>query len=254
VSDGAIEEVLSIPLLVKFGLEVCTDKEMAQGLWESVKNINLESIKGVAVDFYNNKVDAYTSDKKYIVGHTVGKDAVQVATMISGGAAIFTKGSKESLEKGIKETGETIASQVRKAFTKSIDDAIDKLKSKAKYALDGTGKYADVLGHHPLAKIAFEGAEGYDLNKAFSVSRETLGGQAIHDAISGNQNRLYSAWKRTNPNAKLTIDNMVEIEIKAMTNAGIPEDLATGWAIKALEDLKIQGVTEIKKIPWNGIN
>jgi hypothetical protein len=39
-----------------------------------------------------------------------------------------------------------------------------------------------------------------------------------------------------------------------MKNVGIPEDVATGWVVKALEDIKLQGVTEIKKIPWNGIN
>ena len=39
---------------------------------------------------------------------------------------------------------------------------------------------------------------------------------------------------------------MAEIEIKAMVNAGISEDIATGWVIKALEDLKEKGVTIIK--------
>lgn len=44
------------------------------------------------------------------------------------------------------------------------------------------------------------------------------------------------------------------IEIKAIVNAGIPEDIATGWVVKALEDLKAKGVTTIKNIPWNGAN
>jgi hypothetical protein len=39
-----------------------------------------------------------------------------------------------------------------------------------------------------------------------------------------------------------------------MKNAGIPEDVATGWVVKALEDLKVQGIIEIKNIPWNGVN
>ncbi|WP_428743084.1 hypothetical protein [Tenacibaculum sp.] len=47
---------------------------------------------------------------------------------------------------------------------------------------------------------------------------------------------------------------MAEIEIKAMINAGLPEDIATGWVIKALEDLKAQGVKMITNIPWNGLN
>ena len=53
---------------------------------------------------------------------------------------------------------------------------------------------------------------------------------------------------------KLTIDDMANIEIAAMKNAGIPEDVATGWVVKALEDIKVQGVTDIKNIPWNGVN
>jgi hypothetical protein len=108
--------------LVKLGVEVATDKEKAQALWNSIKNINLSSIKSAAVDFYNNKVDAYTSDKPYIVGYTAGKDAVQVATLLSSGVAIFTKGAKEGLEKGIKETGEKFA---KRSFKNADELAAD---------------------------------------------------------------------------------------------------------------------------------
>lgn len=52
----------------------------------------------------------------------------------------------------------------------------------------------------------------------------------------------------------MTIDIMADIEIQAMMNAGIHKDIATGWIIKALENLKIQEVTEITNIPWNGLN
>ncbi|MDF7819258.1 hypothetical protein P1X15_16685 [Runella sp. MFBS21] len=47
---------------------------------------------------------------------------------------------------------------------------------------------------------------------------------------------------------------MADIEIRAMTLAGIPQDIATGWVVKALEDLKNKGVTTITNIPWNGLN
>jgi len=47
---------------------------------------------------------------------------------------------------------------------------------------------------------------------------------------------------------------VADIEILAMKNAGVPEDFSIGWVIKALEDLKAQGVTQITYIPWNGIN
>jgi hypothetical protein len=143
-----------------------------------------------------------------------------------------------------------------------LSDEIDKvlitLKAKAKYVLEGTGEYGKVGGHHPVAKVAFEGDLVYDYKKAFSVPGSELdkvsGIDKVHTFITGQQNSLYTAWRKANPNAKLTIDVMAEIEIKAMKNVGVPEDIAIGWVIKALEDLKAQGVTAITNIPWNGIN
>ena len=151
-----------------------------------------------------------------------------------------------------------------KVFSKQIDDVLAKLKSRAKYSLDGTGKHKVVKGHHPMAKKAFEGDLAYNYNDAFSVKVTALEDawksanqgipQNIHGKITGQQNSLYTAWKKANPTKKLTLDEMADIEIQAMVNAGIPEDIATGWVIKSLEDLKLQGVTEIKNIPWNGTN
>ncbi|MGG8496891.1 hypothetical protein ACQY1Q_10770 [Tenacibaculum sp. TC6] len=133
-----------------------------------------------------------------------------------------------------------------------VDNLVNSLKNKAKFDLNGTGQYSVVKGHHPLAKSAFKSDKFYDIQKAFSVSTESLGGQSVHYAITGNQNRLYSAFAKTGE--VLTIDKMANIEIKAMVDAGIPENIATGWVIKALEDLKAQGVKVISHVPWNGIN
>ena len=47
---------------------------------------------------------------------------------------------------------------------------------------------------------------------------------------------------------------MANIEIQAMVNSGIPEDVATGWVVKALDELKEKGIKSIKNIPWNGAN
>lgn len=47
---------------------------------------------------------------------------------------------------------------------------------------------------------------------------------------------------------------MADIEIKEMIDAGIPEDIATGWVVKGLEDLQTKGVKSIANIPWNGVN
>ncbi|WP_264847191.1 hypothetical protein, partial [Capnocytophaga catalasegens] len=164
-------------------------------------------------------------------------------------------------KKAVREAGEAIG----KVFLKKLDETITKLKNKAKFELEGTGKYDDVKGHHPLAKKAFEEIKEYDYKKAFSVSPKTLQDIwekvnptediiNVHNKITGQQISLYTAWRKANPNKTLEIDDMAEIEIKAMVNAGISEDIATGWVIKALEDLKEKGVTAIKNIPWNGVN
>jgi len=52
----------------------------------------------------------------------------------------------------------------------------------------------------------------------------------------------------------MTLGDMVKIEIQAMVDVKIPEDVATGWVVKALEDLKLQGTEKLTSIPWNGIN
>ncbi len=150
------------------------------------------------------------------------------------------------------------------SFANQIDNTIARLSSKANFSLTGTGKYKIVKGHHPMAKKAFEGDLAYNYNDAFSVKVTALEDawksanqgipQNIHGKITGQQNSLYTAWKNANPTKKLTLDEMADIEIQAMVNARIPEDIATGWVIKSLEDLKLQGVTEIKNIPWNGAN
>ena len=43
-------------------------------------------------------------------------------------------------------------------------------------------------------------------------------------------------------------------DLKAMKDAGIPEDVGTGWVVKALEDLKAKNIGDITNIPWNGVN
>lgn len=143
-------------------------------------------------------------------------------------------------------------------FKEEISTAIDAIKDGARYVLEGTGKYKNVSGHHPLAKKAFEGDAAYQFREAFSVSNKKLdeisGIEDVHFQITGNQNSLYSAWKRANPSKTMTLEDMAKIEVKAMVEEGIPEDVAKGWVIKALQDLDIQGVSEIKNIPWNGVN
>jgi hypothetical protein len=202
ISDGAIEEVLSIPLLVKFGVEVITDKEMAQGLWESVKNINVESIKNAAVDFYDKKKEQYTSDKPYIVGHAAGYDAVQVATMVSGVGPIFTKGSKEALEKGMKETGEVIKKEAnafeeiwklsKQKLGRAADSKVlgDNLEAVGKARPDNAAAHHIVAGKHEGAERArlLLKEEGIDINEASNGVFLPKNSKYVIDEASPHQN------------------------------------------------------------------
>jgi YD repeat protein len=163
----------------------------------------------------------------------------------------------EAIPIGNKNALEKIEGKGVKIFSENLNTTISNLKKKAKYVLEGTGEYEKVGGHHPLAKKAFEGIEEYDYKKAFSVSKEVLediGDIGVHNKITGQQKSLYTEWRRANPNKALEIDEMAKIEIQAMINAGIPENVATGWVVKALEELKEKGVKSINNISWNGIN
>lgn len=144
-----------------------------------------------------------------------------------------------------------------------VDNLVNALNPKAKFDLNGTGKFKTVKGHHPLIGKAFENDNFYKYREAFSISPSKL--QAVwvkanptkdiiivHNKITGQQISLYKAFAKKGE--VLTIDKIAELEILAMTNIGIPKDIATGWVIKALQDLKAQGVKMITHIPWGGIN
>lgn len=47
------------------------------------------------------------------------------------------------------------------------------------------------------------------------------------------------------------MEAMKEIEIKALTNSGVPKYYATNAVEKAIEDLIGHGVTKPVNIPWN---
>lgn len=190
---------------------------------------------------------------------------------VSTAKKFFTFAEKGAVRVGLKYDilngkgvlKETIASGGSGSLLSQINSTIVRLTEKAKFDLVNTGKYADVLGHHTLCKSAFKNNYATDAlfkqyyDEAFSVSVKQLekyGGKGIHAKITGQQNKLYSAWVKANPNAKLTIDELANIEIESMTNVGIAPDIATGWVVKALEKLKIQGVSNITNVSWNGLN
>ncbi|MDY3345677.1 hypothetical protein PG326_10580, partial [Riemerella anatipestifer] len=124
VADGVIGEVTSYPQLVKLGYDVATKEEVRTGLWNSVKNISLESIKNAAVDFYEQKKANYTSDKSYIVNHTVGKDGVELASILMGGTGGIKKAVK-NVDEGVEKAGK----EIKDAIQKKLDDIDEFMKT-----------------------------------------------------------------------------------------------------------------------------
>ena len=115
---------------------------------------------------------------------------------------------------------------------------------------DGMGQYKDKKGHHPMAKKAFEGAEGYDYTQALSISSEKLlkDFDVKHSTITGKQTSLYREFAKTGK--ELTMNEMKNIEIKAMVQSGVPKEYATKTVNSAIKQLKDSGITAPVKIPW----
>lgn len=100
-----------------------------------------------------------------------------------------------------------------------------------------------------MAKSAFEGISQYDFKQALTVSQSKLTEFGVkHATITGQQKSLYTAFAKSGE--ELTMDAIRQIEIKAMTNAGVPIDYATNAVDKAIDALMKAGVTNPSRIPW----
>ncbi len=131
--------------------------------------------------------------------------------------------------------------------------------------LEGTGKYSDVGGDHTTAQSVFKGNANYGGKNAFSVSMDKLddiaknidgtdSARQLHNTITKNQRRLYTEFANTGQ--RLTFDDIVRIETKSMTDAGVPLEYAQTWTQQSADDLIGQGITnnDVTNIPWNGTN
>ena len=90
---------------------------------------------------------------------------------------------------------------------------------------------------------------GYDPDMAVTVSQAKLDQFNVrHPVITGQQRHLYSEYAKTGK--KLTLEDMRDIEIKAMTNAGVPASYAERAVNEAYYQLKKSGIEPVN-IPWN---
>ncbi|MDR0573556.1 MAG: AHH domain-containing protein, partial [Tannerella sp.] len=177
VADGVIEEITGIAQLVKLGVEIVTDKEKAQALWESVKKINLSTIKEAATGAIKDKWDKYANSPSYITYHELGKDGVQIASMLYGGFA--AKGRK--LSEAVEESGEIIKKKVddileetwqlsKQKLGHAADSKVlgDNLDAVGKVRPDNSAAHHIVAGKHAGADEARRllKEEGIDINEA----------------------------------------------------------------------------------------
>ena len=105
-------------------------------------------------------------------------------------------------------------------------------------------------GHHVPAKRAFEGASGYDPQKALAIPKAELSKLGIDHAekLTPEQMKAYKAFAKTGQ--PLTWEAIATIETEALVKAGMPLDMAKATLAKAIQALKDAGVAAPVRIPW----
>ena len=134
VSDGVIGEVTEYPQLIKPGYDVATKEQVRTGLWNSAKNISIESIKNASINFYEEKKANYTSDKPFVLNHTLGKDGVQLASMFFGAGGV--KKAVKNVDEGVEKAGKEILTEVDDVIVKELNGADNLAKKLTKEAID----------------------------------------------------------------------------------------------------------------------
>jgi hypothetical protein len=233
VSDDVIEEVTSIPQLVKLGLEITTDKEKATALWNSVKNINFSTIKEAATGAIKEKWDKYANSPDYITFHELGKDGVQIASLIYGGFA--AKGKK--LSEAVEESGNTIKKAIQKKlddienfmktpnFTRLLDDAWSRYKGKLSRA-DWEAKYKTLYKNREVGKLTED------------KFKELMGSDATHLEILTGSGKRY-------------IDNVLDGTAREVKSGNVTWSAYKEQVLKDIEIVKQGLLDKIDRVEWH---
>ncbi|WP_164126142.1 hypothetical protein [Sphingobacterium luzhongxinii] len=228
VSDGVIDEVTSYPQLAKLGYEVASKPEVRNALWESVKGISVETIKDAAIDFYEQKKANYTSDKPYIVQHTVSKDAVQLASIFIGGGGL--KNAVKNVDEGVDDVGKKVKKAIdskkinlddfmkSKDFTNLMDNSFKKYKGQLSRA-EWETRYKTLYKNREVGKLTEEQflllEGGFKPKKAITTSD----GRRYFDNVMDETAREVKSGPISLSNSKQQILKDIEI---------LNEDLAKG--------------------------
>ncbi|MDR2122640.1 MAG: hypothetical protein LBP34_05885, partial [Flavobacteriaceae bacterium] len=227
VGDGVIDEVTQYPQLIKLGYDVVTKEEVRDGLWESVKGISVETIKDAAVDFYEEKKANYTSNKSYIVNHTVGKDGVQVASILLG------TGGLKNVVKNVNEGVDNVGKKVKKAidtkkadldefmrstdFANIMDNSYRKYKGQLSKA-DWETRYKTLYKNREIGKLTEEQFQLLEGGMKPKKGITTSDGKRYFDNVLDETAREVKSGPITLSNSKQQILKDIEILNQNLTN------------------------------------
>lgn len=169
--------------------------------------------------------------KQYVGGRIAGVGSGIVCKVMPHAAVMIRPGEK---------TGEEILSTLRSG---------DKLRKAAKERAILLPYGGPGGGHHLPAKSMFEGAAGYNLNQALAIPNAELARLGInHGLVSGAQQTLYRAFAKTGKT--LTWEAVTKIEMQALVRGGMASGMAQATVQKAIQALKVAGVSGPTRIPW----
>jgi hypothetical protein len=103
------------------------------------------------------------------------------------------------------------------------------------------------------AKSAFEGAPGYDPNKALAIPKAELERLQIRHPNGPLTNAQRSAYIDLARTGQLpTWETIAKIETDALVKGGMKPDMAQATVAKAIKALKDAGVAGPVRTPWGG--
>ena len=157
----------------------------------------------------------------------------------------------ERFEDAGKYTKEIITGAARDGAQTAAGAVIAGILARRAIELRPYGGPGGGRGHHTPAKKAFEGAAGYDEDKALAIPKDVMAVLGIrHPTVTGAQATLYNAFSKTGK--PLTWEVIEEIETQALIKGGADAEQALETVREAIRALKAAGVAGATRIPWGG--
>lgn len=217
-------------------------KEVARTFVNSTSELTHVTI--TTEDGQTETIDATPQHPFYVEG----KGWVEASALHAGMVVWLADGTKavitDVVTEGLEEPVAVYNFEVKDFHTYFVGDSGVLVHN----VCDGT--YGEQGGHHPVAKSAFSGAEGYDADAALTMSNQMLDELGVqHATITGQRHSLYTQYAQTHDS--LTWDAVAEIEVQAMVNAGVETSVAQGAVSEAIDQIKGWGVSGPVRIPWS---